>query len=115
MNPRAYGIVRADLAPEAVDGHVHAIRAFAVERGWDLRAVFVEPSDAWFPMLVASIGAPGNWSVVVPTSAHLGGWMDVVRQSVEVWTLHPPMRRPCTGTGRYLRRGGDAPFGTGIP
>ncbi|MFJ1457084.1 hypothetical protein [Nocardia sp. N2S4-5] len=97
MNPRGYGIVRADVSPSSVDGYVRDIRALAVERSWDLRAIFVEPSDIWFPLLVTSLGVPGTGVVIVPTPAHLGGWMDVVRRSVEVWTLYPLMRWSRTG------------------
>lgn len=89
VNPRGYGIVRADLGPSKVDDHVQGIRALAVERNWDLRAIFIEPSDRWFPLLVTSLGVPGTGVVIVPTSAHLGGWMNVVRLAVDVWTLHP--------------------------
>ncbi|WP_147289030.1 hypothetical protein [Nocardia mexicana] len=94
MNPRAYGIVRLDIARSSADGYVADIRAMAVDRQWDLRAVFVEPSDAWFPLLVSSLGLSGTGLVVVPSSLHLGGWMDVVRQSVDVWTLYPRLCWP---------------------
>ncbi|BCK54310.1 hypothetical protein [Nocardia wallacei] len=89
VNRRGYGIVRADLA-SSVDGYVREIRALAVEQEWDLRAIFVEPSDLWFPLLLSSLGLPGTGVVIVPTPGHLGGWMDVVRGMVEVWTLDPP-------------------------
>ncbi|GAB2707313.1 hypothetical protein [Nocardia thraciensis] len=109
-SPRAYGIVRVDIAPSRADGYVGEIRALAADRQWDLRAVYVEPSDAWFPLLVSSLGVPGTGLVVVPSSLHLGGWMDVVRQSVDVWTLYPRLRWPrrtlgCREGGRARGRG----------
>lgn len=97
MNRRGYGIVRADLA-SSVDGYVREIRALAVEQEWDLRAIFVEPSDLWFPLLLSSLGLPGTGVVIVPTPGHLGGWMDVVRGWWRCgrWTLR--------GVGRGSRR-----------
>ncbi len=92
MNPRSYGIVRLDIAQSATNRYVDDIRALAVAQRWDLRAVFVEPSDAWFPLLVSSLDVPATGVVVVPSSLHLGGWMDAIRQSVDVWTLYPRLR-----------------------
>jgi hypothetical protein len=99
MKPRAYGIVRVDIVKAATDEYVDDIRSLARIHGWDLRAVFEEPSDASFPVLFATLESSGVAAVVVPSVAHVAGWMDVLRQAVDVWTLCPHRRwlRDCVG------------------
>ena len=86
---RAYGIVRTDIADTGSEADVSAIRALAAEDSLDLRAVFSESSDVSFPLLVATLGMPGMTAVIVPSATHLAGWLDVVRQYSDVWTLRP--------------------------
>ncbi|WP_157117351.1 hypothetical protein [Nocardia vaccinii] len=78
------------------------IRALAAERGWDLRGVFLERSDESFPLLLASLGLSGFAAVVVPSIAHVSGWLDLLRQSADVWTLDPPCRWPLETADRRV-------------
>jgi hypothetical protein len=91
---RGYGIVRTDITDACADAEVSGIRTLAAEKDLDLRAVFVEASDASFPLLVATLGMPGMTTVVVPSATHLAGWLDLIRQHSDIWTLYPPRLWP---------------------
>ncbi|MEG8182580.1 hypothetical protein GZH49_29360 [Nocardia terpenica] len=89
MKAQGYGIVRTDIDPDLVDTYVEAIRRLAEELGVELRGIFEEGSDASLPMLLARIGTSRTTVIFVPSVAHVTGWMDVIRQTGDAWTLEP--------------------------
>lgn len=86
---RACGIVRSDLSGDGTDLDVERDRGLSRRHGFDLCAVRVERGDADFGLLLATL-APSHITVlIVPTVAHVSGWLDAVRQDAHVRTLRP--------------------------
>ena len=86
---RAYGIVRSDLSGDATDLDVQRLRGLSRRYGFDLRGVRIEHGDADFGLLLATLEPSRITALIVPTVAHLAGWLDAVRQDASVWTLRP--------------------------
>ncbi|MEU0539632.1 hypothetical protein [Nocardia sp. NPDC005978] len=85
----AYGIVRSDRSGEDTGDHIGALRRFARHHGFDLRAILVEPCDKDFSLLLATFAPSGIRAVIVPDVLHVSGWLDAMRQDVDVWSLTP--------------------------
>ena len=86
---RAYGIVRSDLSKDAADQDIQRIRDLSRRCGFELCAVRVEHGDSDFGLLLATFAPSHITALIVPTVAHLTGWLDAVRQDASVWTVRP--------------------------
>ncbi|MBF5001818.1 hypothetical protein IRT45_32335 [Nocardia sp. BSTN01] len=86
---RAYGIVRSDLSGDDTELDAARVRDLSGRHGFDLCAVRIEHGDDDFGLLLATL-APSHITVlIVPTVAHVTGWLDAVRQDASVWTVRP--------------------------
>lgn len=96
---RAYGIVHSEWPGPRTDADVHAIRDLARRSGMYLCAISVVHPGSDLSLLLASLPSSGIDAVLVPSVVPLAGWLDVVREKADVWTLSPHGRWPrrCAG------------------
>ncbi|NKY87534.1 hypothetical protein [Nocardia veterana] len=85
----AYGIVRSDLSGDETELDAARVRDLSARHGFDLCAVRIENGDADFGLLLATLAPSHVTALIVPTVAHLIGWLDAVRQDASVWTVRP--------------------------
>ncbi|TLF56675.1 hypothetical protein FEK31_15620 [Nocardia cyriacigeorgica] len=88
---RAVGFVREDLSDD-VPETMRELRAVAASHHLlELRVwVIADPAVAFALAADADV-------VLVPTEAHIRGWMDAVRVSADVYTVDPPRCWPRGG------------------
>jgi len=82
MNPRAYGLLRSDIAGDRTQECCDSLFAYFLRTGFDCRRVIVSDSTRAFDILEALLveDLAGPWSgetfIAVPTLDHLGGPLD---------------------------------------
>lgn len=91
---RAYAIVRRDRSGRETSEQLAQVRVLADRLDFQLRGVLVAESDTDFGRLLATFARSDISALLVPSVLHLTGWLDAVRQDVEVWTLAPLGRWP---------------------
>lgn len=90
----AYGIVRRDRSGAETSEQLAQVQVLADRLDFQLRGVLVTESDADFGLLLATFALSGISALLVPCVLDLTGWLDAVRQDVDVWTLEPLGRWP---------------------
>ncbi|MGV9832929.1 hypothetical protein ACWDUL_01810 [Nocardia niigatensis] len=96
--PRAYALFRVDKSWQPGSRDAERLKELAERLGFEVREVLAANSDAEFSRLFASFELSGISALLVPSVLHISGWVAVVRDNVDVWTLDPPGRWPrqCT-------------------
>ncbi|MEC3915518.1 hypothetical protein [Nocardia sp. CDC160] len=92
--PLAYALFRTDKSDFLQPVETGRLNLLAESLGFELRGILIAESDADFAPLFASFELSGITALLVPSVLHMTGWMNVVRQAVDVWTLDPPGRWP---------------------
>ncbi|NNH75662.1 hypothetical protein HLB23_38420 [Nocardia uniformis] len=92
--PWAYAVVRSDKSRQNESHDAAQLDELAERLGFEICGMLAADSDAEFSQLFASFELSGISALLVPSVLHISGWMAVVRDHVDVWTLDPPGRWP---------------------
>jgi len=90
---RLRGIVRTDISVD-VQRDTEDIDTLARQLDAELEPTLITDSDNDYPLLFALLGSTDVTAVVVPDVRHLSGWLPVLREHLDVWTLRPLRRVP---------------------
>ncbi|GAB4588977.1 hypothetical protein [Nocardia sp. IFM 10818] len=92
--PWAYALLRTDKSERLESDETNRIGGLAERLGFELRGRLATDSDAEFAALFATFELSGITALLVPSVLHITGWMNVVLDYVDVWTLDPEGRWP---------------------